>query len=135
MTPYTLHLIDRDIVARTCYAEARGEGEKGMRAVCHVIRNRVNDKRWPRTYAQVCLAPRAFSCWGEDPNFFTAVGATLENATYKLAYAIACDVLAGESEDLTLGANHFFGTNIELPYWANEDKYTVTIYHHKFYRL
>ena len=133
---YTLHYIDRDIVARTALAEARGEGETGMRAVCHAIRNRVTDKRWGNTYIQVCLQPRQFSCWNKsDPNLSVVTSADLDDPVYKVAYSIACEVLSGESEDITLGANHYFATSIDPPYWASEDKFTVTIYHHKFYRL
>ena len=54
---------DIDIVARTLFGEARGEGPLGMRAVAHVIRNRVRDKRWRDTYAEVCLRSKQFSAW------------------------------------------------------------------------
>jgi len=136
MTPYTLHYIDRDIVARTALAEARGEGEKGMRAVCHTIKNRVTDKRWANTYVQVCLQPRQFSCWGKrDPNLSVATGADLDDPVYKVAYSIACEVLSGESEDITQAANHYFSTSINPPHWADPEKETVTIYHHRFYKL
>lgn len=133
---YTLHYVDRDIVARTALAEARGEGEKGMRAVCHTIKNRVTDKRWANTYVQVCLQPRQFSCWGKsDQNLSVATGADLDDPAYKVAYSIACEVLSGESEDITLGANHYFATSIDPPHWADPEKETVTIYHHRFFRL
>lgn len=50
-----------DIISQTLYAEARGEGEKGIRAVASVIWNR--SKHNPDNLVKVCLKPKAFSCW------------------------------------------------------------------------
>jgi len=60
-----LRPFDREILARTLWGEARGEGIDGMRAVAHVILNRVADARWPGTVAEVCLQPSQFSAWLE----------------------------------------------------------------------
>ncbi|HJR27754.1 MAG TPA: cell wall hydrolase, partial [Pseudomonas sp.] len=65
---------DRDVLARTLWGEARGEGLPGQIAVAWAIRNRVNDGKarswWGEGYAGVCQAPYQFSCWNKsDPNF------------------------------------------------------------------
>ena len=41
-------MTDRDIeiMAKTIYGEARGEGEEGMEAVACVIMNRYNARKW-----------------------------------------------------------------------------------------
>jgi len=128
---------DIDVVARTAYGEARSEGNIGMRAVCHVIRNRVRDKRWPGTYAQVSLQRRQFSCWGKkDVNYPKITEVTFSDPTFRVAYSIAAEVMAAESEDLTQGANHYHDSRMEeLPEWADPAKDTVTIFHHRFYKL
>ncbi|AZD06253.1 Cell wall hydrolase [Pseudomonas chlororaphis] len=65
---------DRDLLARTLWGEARGEGLAGQIAVAWTIRNRVNDGKakswWGEGYAGVCQAPYQFSCWNKnDPNY------------------------------------------------------------------
>jgi N-acetylmuramoyl-L-alanine amidase len=69
---------DIDVVARTLYGEARGEGKQGMIAVACVIVTRAmiaaeyvdaNGKPHPLfgdgSLASACQAPLQFSCW--DP--------------------------------------------------------------------
>ena len=64
---------DTDILARTIFGEARGEGLEGMEAVACVIINRVKAKKWFTGYelingvkvpnvAQTCLKKAQFSC-------------------------------------------------------------------------
>ena len=71
---------DRDILARTLWGEARGEGFDGQIAVAWTIRNRVFDGKakswWGEGYAEVCLKPWQFSCWNQnDPNYVYLSGA------------------------------------------------------------
>ena len=70
-----------DILARTIYGEARGEGLEGMEAVALVVINRVKAKKWFTGYdlingvkipsvAQTCLKRAQFSCWNKnDANY------------------------------------------------------------------
>ena len=61
--PAEVHLL-----AATTWAEARSEGEEGMRAVAHVIVNRVGP-RFGEDISTVVLAPKQFSSWNlHDPN-------------------------------------------------------------------
>ena len=41
---------DLDILARTLYGEARGEGTEGMEAVANVIMNRYRKPKWYSGY-------------------------------------------------------------------------------------
>ena len=50
-----------NIVARTLWAEAKGEGETGMRAVASIIWNRAYSN--PENLSKICFAPKQFSCW------------------------------------------------------------------------
>lgn len=52
---------EQKIVAITLLAEARGEGNDGMGAVCAVIQQRAIERK--QTARQVCLAKWQFSCW------------------------------------------------------------------------
>lgn len=61
-----------DILQKTLVGEAAGETEKGQRAVCWVIYNRVkgNKTYWydtneGNTIAGVCLKKGQFECWNE----------------------------------------------------------------------
>ena len=70
---------DRDILARTLWGEARGEGAAGQIAVAWTIRNRVFDGKtnswWGEGYAGVCQKPYQFSCWNKtDPNYQFLIG-------------------------------------------------------------
>lgn len=71
---------DRDILARTLWCEALGEGLAEQIAVRWKICNRVNDGKakswWGEGYAGVCLKAWQFSCWNKnDPNFGCLSGA------------------------------------------------------------
>lgn len=50
-----------NIVARTLWAEAKGEGENGLRAVASIIWNRAYHN--PKNLTKICFAPKQFSCW------------------------------------------------------------------------
>lgn len=55
-----------NVVARTLYMEARGEGLAGVDMVMTVIWNRAGGK--PSNLADVCLANKQFSCWNDISN-------------------------------------------------------------------
>lgn len=69
-------LKDHQALALTMIAEAAGDGREGgssveeRLAVGCVVRNRVLNRRWPKTFAAVCLQRLQFSCWnpGLDAN-------------------------------------------------------------------
>ncbi len=70
---------DRDILARTLWGEARGEGTAGQIAVARTIRNRVFDGKtnswWGEGYAGECQKPYQFSCWNKtDSNYQFLIG-------------------------------------------------------------
>jgi spore germination cell wall hydrolase CwlJ-like protein len=47
---------ERELIARVCHTEARGEGMVGMMAVAEVILNRLYDGRFGATIADICVA-------------------------------------------------------------------------------
>ena len=57
------------MLALCVWREARGESARGKRLVAQVIRNRVEDSRWPAEYIGVILQPFQFSAFNHgDPN-------------------------------------------------------------------
>lgn len=123
-----------DVVARTIWAEARGEGEAGMKAVASVIANRRRSPRWPNDWRGVCLQPWQFSCWNlGDPNRTLAVNVTLDNLAFQRAWSIAGDAVLGRLADVTGGATHYHSRFINAPYWTKGAEKTASIGNHDFY--
>ena len=72
-----------EVLARTLYGEARGEGLPGIEAVACVILNRVAFAKargrywWGNTVSQVCLKPGQFSCWNAGDRFHNCFSSSL----------------------------------------------------------
>ena len=124
-----------DLMARTLYGEARGEGDQGMQAVANVIMNRVNAGKWyGKTVEEVVLKPKQFSCWNEsDPNREKIVQVTASNPTFLRALAISKGAYEGTLDDITRGATHYHYYQI-TPIWADKMEPTVRIGNHIFYK-
>lgn len=130
-----------DVLARTLYGEARGEGSIGMQAVANVVLNRVKiaqDKEgfwWGSTIIQVCQKPYQFSCWNRsDPNFRKLQAVDKSDLYFATALRIAQRAVAGTLEDITSGATHYHAKGIE-PYWTRNEKPIATIGRHIFYKI
>lgn len=130
---------DVRLLAATAWGEARSEGEDGMRAVAHVMVNRVG-ARFGDDLETVILAPKQFSVWNRgDPNRplvrnperYATGGIALE--TWEDAQRIAREVLNGESVDPTDGAL-FYHTRAIRPYWSRYGQGRQVIGAHVFYR-
>jgi hypothetical protein len=127
---------DIEILARTLWGEARGDGETGMRAVGCVIMNRVkNPSWWGNDVESVCLQPKQFTCWNKgDPNREKLLAVTVTDSTFALAMKIAEEILAG-ARDVTDGADHYFNPKIVTPKWYDPERVTKVIGNHTFLRL
>jgi len=77
-------------VARTIYAEAKGEGEKGQAAVASVIWNRAGGKC--ANLIDVVLKDKQFSCWNEKKPGRTDKDYTIKIPTEALS--------AGKNQDI-----------------------------------
>ncbi|MBQ0946385.1 cell wall hydrolase [Ideonella sp. 4Y16] len=140
-----------DILARTLYGEARGEGELGMEAVAHVVFNRVEARSWwGRDVIGVCRKPWQFSCWNaNDPNatrlltlnasdpFFAAASrvAARVHAAQRMGTRLRVDAAAGLRGDITFGATHYYApARVARPRWAAHLQPCARIGHHHFFR-
>lgn len=125
-----------DVLARTIYGEARGEGLSGMQAVANVVMNRVhNPSWWGSDVVGVCKKPYQFSCWNKtDPNFLKITTVTKESdPIFETALAIAEKAVNGTLPDITNGATHYHTTAMTPPAWSYELSMKNTIGSHIFY--
>lgn len=147
MTRDDLKSLPPEIILALCiWAEARGEGERGMQAVAWVIRNRVeadlgNDGKpdwWGEGYAGVILAPWQFSSFNaNDPNLpkLIALAHGGDAPGWNLAKKIARDVIAGRTPDLTKGSTHYFNARVcGFPAWSKNMLLVAVVGNHRFYR-
>jgi len=104
--PYELYS-DVELLALCIWREARGEGQDGMRAVAHVINNRVGKEGFGSTFQSVILGKNQFTSMSvpTDPEFnlMPDVG----DPQYSYCLALAPTVLGGTDPDLTTGACYY----------------------------
>jgi spore germination cell wall hydrolase CwlJ-like protein len=130
-----------DVLARTLWGEARGEGPQGMEAVAGVILNRVKVAEskggywWGGDIISVCQKPYQFSCWNRsDANYRQLQAITEKDIQYATCVRIARRAVAGALSDITHGATHYHTTSVN-PDWAAGQTPSATIGHHIFYKL
>jgi spore germination cell wall hydrolase CwlJ-like protein len=130
-------LHELDVVARTIWGEASGEGMEGMAAVANVIANRVARPRWwGKGWVGVCQKKYQFSCWlVGDPVRKKMLTVTTTNMRFRDALILARAAIAGELGDRTRGADHYYADYIATPKWAQGQTPTVVIGRHRFFKL
>ena len=98
---------DLDLLCLVCWLEARGEGPLGMRAVAHVICNRVGYPGFSSTLNGVITGRNQFSSISvpTDPEY----GLKPQPGDVQYAWLLqTCpQILSGEDADLTLGAHYY----------------------------
>jgi len=141
---------DVDVLARTIFGEARGEGIPGMEAVASVIMNRFDVCQqhpgfwWGTaealsgfksgTVGQICLKPFQFSCWNKnDPNREKLLSIKGDNFVFKMAMDIADQAIHRQLKDPTHGATHY-RTKLVDPKWDDGERPVARIGNHVFFR-
>ncbi len=126
----------QDVVARTIWGEARGDGVDGMTAVACVIMNRAHHPRWwGADPVMVCTKPWQFSCWNEgDPNRAKLIAVTDADPQFREALAIAARALADQLPDITHGADSYYALGTPKPDWVWGATETAVIGSQAFYR-
>jgi len=132
-----------DILSRTLYGEARGEGVSGLEAVASVVMNRlaIADKKaaqgarhwWGNDVGEICTRPFQFSCWNEDdPNRGQIISLQPGDKLFDCCRRIARRAVNGVLEDKTRSATHYHAQGV-FPSWARGKAPSVEIGHHLFY--
>lgn len=138
--PVALNETEVRLLAATMFGEARSEGEHGMRAVAHVMVNRIG-ARFGEDLSTVILSPKQFSVWNRnDPNRRLVLNLTRDPARYnggavaewEVAQRVAREVLSGQSIDPTDGAL-FYHTRAVRPSWSRVGVGRQEIGAHVFY--
>ena len=128
----------QEVLARTLWGEARGQGIDGMHAVASVIQNRANHPCWwGHDLRSVCLAPEQFSCWnGNDPQHKLMRATTIMDRAYPTAESLAALAVAGQLQDITDGADHYCTKAVvDKTAWARNRTPVFTYGTHLFYRI
>lgn len=113
-------------LARNVYFEARGEGQRGMRAVAHVTMNRTEARGFRKTVCGVVHQPGQFSWVGN--------GRSPSGSLWHTSRRIAEDVyMKVDVNDPTSGATYFHATRAR-PDWSRRFTRTITIGNHAFYK-
>ena len=136
---------DIEILARTLWGEARGEGLDGMAAVANTIMNRVHldlhgDGKpdwWGEGVAGVCQKPWQFSCWNaNDPNRSKLLAVTAADPHYQDALVIAGAAVRGQLRDRTGNATHYYAPKVvSAPAWVGKGSFTAKVGDQLFYRV
>lgn len=120
---------DLQIMARTLWGEARGEGIEGLEAVARVIINRYKAKKWFTGYRvengrkipaikETCLKKSQFSCWNKkDANYPKLLLVDEKNPVFVKCLDIAEKAIDGRLPDFTNNAT-FYHTRAIKPKWA-----------------
>lgn len=119
------------LAALCIWREARGEGRDGMRAVAHVIKNRVTPEK--NVYS-VVTQKWQFSSMTAPGDSQTVLYPSPDDAYFQDAVQIATEVLQGDDPDLTNGADHYFNPHVVLPEWAAHMTKVASIGNHDFYK-
>jgi len=139
------NLSDIEILTLTIIGESRGEPIEGQVGVGCVIRNRAN--AWKKSYPDICLQPKQFSCWNDgDPNRVLLddlaermmLGNKFEVPSYIQCQFVARGIIKGEILDNTHGALNYLTTELfksdDKPSWAKNIVFAVTKGNQTFFR-
>jgi spore germination cell wall hydrolase CwlJ-like protein len=121
-------------LARTVWAESRGEPVTGQLAVAFTVLNRLDrdPARWGRTVSQVVRKPSQFTVWSTPAKRRRLMALSDATPGFARAKDVAELALSRKAKDPTSGAVYFHSTKIH-PRWAR-GLTGVRIGHHIFYR-
>lgn len=104
-------------VVNTVYAESRGTGEMGMKAVVHVIMNRSKDQK-----VRPCVIVR-------QPNQFARGKSRPSDPAWQMAKKLVLE----PGKDITRGARYFHNLTVK-PSWSYRFRVTMRLGRHIFYK-
>ena len=129
---------DLMILTKTVYGEARGEGDKGIKAVVHLVLNRVRSDhplfKHDETIAKTCLRKEQFECWDHKKEMSRI---DTKSDEFKDLRNLVIDAHKEYEKgiDLTKDALFYVKRKKHLPKWAWGMKKTTVINHHVYFKL
>ena len=107
----------QNVIARTIWAEARADGDEGMKAVASVIYNRGGGN--VAKMVDVIKTPKQFSCWNKmtKANWDRFVMKQKDGKEWEYANALAAQIMKAQFIPTT-DATHYFNPNKVMPSWA-----------------
>lgn len=111
------------------YFESRSESFAGQLAVAWVVKNRVEDSRWPSTYCKVAHQPYQFSYYSDGkPEIYR------DQSALKSAQHVADLVFFGTMLDFTDGAVYYHTTAVKPRWDWSKIEPVMIVDNHIFYR-
>jgi hypothetical protein len=128
----TMALLNTNLLhlAKTIYGEARGESIETMFAVGWVIRNRLQSGKYGKTYKDVVLQPKQFSCWNKGDSNYKVIKGVIKTRLWEVCIAVAIIVIQSiEKHNPVMGICHYYDKSLDSnpPYWADEGE-LMTVY-------
>ncbi len=142
-TPIFGSLTPLQAMGLTAYAEARGEPDEGIAAVCQVIKNRADKPGWwGYDIKGVCFKPRQFSCYNDNDRNYARLVMIADDfdASLKLSPVltkcceIAQGIIDGTIENPVDGATHYLNPKLCDPAWEARMTFIREIGAHRFYK-
>lgn len=129
-----------NVVARTLYMEARGEGSVGLDMVMTVIWNRAGGDK--AKFADVCLKKKQFSCWNDisnkSPSTYqiqfpkgAVAGSGKDASSWQVCVNLAKSAFDGTFKPMNDKWNSYYNPDKADPDWADDMVGAEMVGHHK----
>jgi spore germination cell wall hydrolase CwlJ-like protein len=120
---------DINCLIEAVYFESRSESFAGQLAVAWVIKNRVEDSRWPNNYCEVVHQKWQFSYYwdGKPENYSDKAAKNSARHTAELVYS-------GVMLDFTEGAKYYHTTSVRPTWDWSKLEMVMLVDNHIFYR-
>lgn len=128
-----------NVVARTLFAEARGEGQQGINYVASVIYNRAGGNRNKLAYE--ALLEEQFSCWNglnkserlaKNWKITVPKKAFGEQTIWTYCVSVATEMFNEDFHSIDLKLNSYYNPKKANPSWRKDLKSIIDINNHKF---
>jgi spore germination cell wall hydrolase CwlJ-like protein len=127
---------DRTFMALCVWREARGASAAAQGRVAHCIMNRVKRPAWwGRDIMSVIFKKWQFSSLTDPNDRQLTTWPKSDDKSWIQCLKVACGVIDGVLPNPVPGADSYFDTSIQAPYWATPETFVRQIDNIRFYNL